>query len=305
MPRSLFVLRRRKYFGDASAPVAVLRMPRQDPMGQHRHDFFEIAVVLSGNALHVAGGSQQRIEAGDVLFLNPRQAHGYEETSGLNLLNILVRADALAKIGRELGDRPGYHALFSFRPAPGERSFRRRLHLSSVELGLIEEWAARIEEEGSRPASRTRLLEEAYLTLIIDVLSRKYGQSMRRDDLKSTGLETPLRLQARMGRVLSWIEIHLTEPFRVADLAARAGISERSFHRAFRTMMGVSPHAYVVQARLVRAAQRLIGAPAGESITETAQACGFSDSNYFARSFHRFTGSTPRDYRKRKVSTRK
>jgi AraC-like DNA-binding protein len=300
MPRRVVVLQRRNYFDDQRSPVAVQRMPRQLPIEQHRHAFFEIAVVLSGGAIHVTGDSRQRIDAGDVLFLNLRQAHGYEQTESLNLLNILVRSDALARLGRELGDRPGYHALFSFGPARGELGFRRRLHLSPAELAQIEEWASRIEEERSGPAARAGLLEEAYLTLIIDVLSRKYGQSLRRDRAGSSGPLTAPHLQARLGRILSWIEVHLAEPQRVADLAARAGMSPRTFHRAFLATTGLSPHAYVMQARLTRATQRLLGAPVGESITETAQGCGFNDSNYFARCFHRFSGATPREYRKRR-----
>jgi len=299
MAQPILTLKRQTYFRRKRALVAVSRMPRQLPMDQHRHEFFEIAVVLSGSALHVIGGRRHRLETGDVVFLDPGHAHGYEETRSLNLLNILVRADALARIGREMTDRPGYHALFSLAPVRKARGFPPRLRLSVADLEQIEEWAARIEEEERRPGSRTGLLEEAYLTLIIDVLSQKYGHSLRRGPVKLTEPGAPFRLQARLGRILSWIEINLARPLYVSELAARAGMSERTFHRAFRAVTGTSPHTHILRARLSRAAQRLIDKALDESITETAQACGFDDSNYFSRAFRHFSGMSPRDYRRR------
>jgi AraC-like DNA-binding protein len=260
-------------------------------MGQHRHEFFEVVVILSGTGLHVTGGFRHRLAAGDVLFLDPRRAHGYEETRSLHLLNILVRDDALARIGRELAGRPGFHALFSVEASP-RRGYDRRLRLTPAELEQIGDWAARIEEEASGKGPRQgprggRLLQEAYLTLIVDVLSRK---AERRP---APGVSRP---EAGMGRVLSWIETGLDRPLRVAELAARAGMSVRTFHRVFRAATGRTPWAYIVAARLARAAERLAHGPA-ETVTETALACGFDDGNYFSRSFRRFAGATPTAYR--------
>ncbi|HEY8966957.1 MAG TPA: AraC family ligand binding domain-containing protein, partial [Candidatus Methylacidiphilales bacterium] len=162
------------FFGRSGRSVIVSRQPRQRPMQLHRHEFFEVAVVLSGEAIHNAKGFRHRIGKGDVLFLDPHASHGYEETEDLSLLNILIRDDALARIGRELADLPGYHVLFSLKPDPKEAGFRRRLRLSAEEVEQIDEWAGRIEE--SVPShGAARLIETAYLTLIVDVLSRKYG----------------------------------------------------------------------------------------------------------------------------------
>jgi len=305
MPRRILTLTRRDYFADRRARISISRTPRQFPMGQHRHEFFEIAVVLSGGGIHVTGGFRHRLEAGDVLFLDPHRAHGYEEPQGLNLLNILIRDDALARFGRELAHRPGYHALFRLGPAAGGRGakgFTQRVRLSPRELEQIEEWATRIEEGekpfGVRTRTRSRLLEEAYLALIVDMLSRKYGQTRGRGATSPTNSRTaPPRLQVRMGRVLSWIEANLAQPIRLADLAARAGMSKRTFHRAFRSATGTSPHAYVAKSRLTRAAERLADPASDESISETAQGCGFADSNYFSRAFLRFSGKTPKAYR--------
>ena len=296
MPQPI-ILSRRDYFSGPHAAVTVRRELRQPPMGQHRHEFFEIAVILSGTGIHVTGGFRHRLEAGDVLFLDRRRAHGYEETRSLNLLNIMVRDDVLSRIGRELGKRPGFHELFSLEPHPRRDGYNRRLRLAASELEQIGEWAARIEEE-ARTATPRRglrsgsLLQEAYLTLIIDVLSRKAGRRTASASRAPGGRTAP-----GLGRVLSWIETALDRPLPVAELAARAGMSIRTFHRAFRAATGRTPRAYLIAARLTRAAEQLAHAQAGETVTATALDCGFGDSNYFSRSFRRFAGMSPSAYR--------
>jgi transcriptional regulator GlxA family with amidase domain len=131
-------------------------------------------------------------------------------------------------------------------------------------------------------------LAEAYLTLIIGILSRRY-------DRKS---QAPVRSGVELGRVLSWLEKNLAQPVRVADLAKQAGMSERSFHRAFRSVMGETPIDYLVQERIRRAARLLGGENRRGRISEVAEACGFEDSNYFSRCFRRIMGCSPRQFSK-------
>lgn len=265
-------------------------------MGQHRHEFFEIAVVLSGSAIHAAGRFRHRIEAGDVLFLDSHHTHGYEEPRNLNLLNILIRERVLGRIGRELADRPGYHTLFTLSPVRDKDGFRQYLRLSPRETEQIAEWASRIEEAG-RAARAARLLQEAYLTLIVDVVCRKHERTAARSAARK-GVPARGGIPDGLGHVLSWIETNLAQPLRVADLAGKAVMSERTFQRAFRAATSLSPRAYVIRARLAHAAELLATAGPRETVTGIALRCGFDDSNYFSRSFRRFAGHTPTAYRK-------
>ncbi len=295
--RKIAIFSRRVYFSNRHSPVTVYRIPRQTQLELHRHEFFEIAVILSGTGTHLTSSIRHRITEGDVLFLHPRTAHGYEDTRSLNLLNILIRKDALSRLGREWADQPGFHMLFTLRPTSGEAALKRRLHLSPSELEQIEEWAARLEEMGSGERIPRRL-EEAYLALIIDMLCRKYGKVVPREkESDKSTTKNSVRTSIRLGRLLSWIEASLACPLALSDLAAQAGMSERSLLRAFRSALGTSPHAYIRNLRLSRAAQRLADYP-DESITEIALACGFGDSNYFIRSFHQFSGMPPKQYRR-------
>ena len=281
------VLRRRRFFRDASTRVVVHRDVHHAPTDEHRHEFFEIAIVLSGEAVHITGGYQHAIGAGDILMIGHNRAHGYKRTRGLNLVNLLVRETLLDQIGPKLQGLPGYHLLFA-RAGRG-RTYGSHLRLSSDELKQIEPWIDRLEAESRPGVEGGALLAEAYLTLIIGVLCRCWGR-----DRHATATLPP---RDGIGPLLSWIERNLGRPIAVPEMARRIGMSARTFRRRFQSALGVSPARYVLDCRVRRAAEHLRSGSGGARIGEIAWACGFDDANHFSRAFRQRMGKSPREYR--------
>jgi len=83
----------------------------------------------------------------------------------------------------------------------------------------------------------------------------------------------------------------------VVRLAEHAGLSPYHFLRTFERATGVTPHQYVLRARLRHAAQAL--ADASDKVVDIAFACGFADLSNFNRAFRAEFGVAPRAYRKR------
>ena len=73
-----------------------------------------------------------------------------------------------------------------------------------------------------------------------------------------------------------------------------SGLSPRHFCRAFREAYHLSPHAYLLQARLRRAKQLIAR---GVPLSSAAAAAGFADQSHLHRHFRRATGTTPARYR--------
>jgi AraC family transcriptional regulator len=92
------------------------------------------------------------------------------------------------------------------------------------------------------------------------------------------------------------IEAHLAEPLSLLDLAELARLSPRHFARAFKESFGQPPHHYHLQRRVERAKALL--ATGEMSVTEIAVTLGFADTSALSTTFRRFTGGTPRDYRR-------
>jgi AraC family transcriptional regulator len=73
------------------------------------------------------------------------------------------------------------------------------------------------------------------------------------------------------------------------------GMSASHFSRSFHKAVGVSPHMYVLQCRVIRAQELL--ATTQLPLAEIALTSGFSDQSHFSRRFHELIGVPPRKFR--------
>lgn len=143
---------------------------------------------------------------------------------------------------------------------------------------------------------RTRLgLDEVALAFAARFASLVSGRS-----------DAPGGLHARDRRraveVALYLDERAHEPLGVEDVATLVGLSPFHFLRVFRSVLGVTPHQYLVRVRLRRAA-RLLATDA--SITSIAYDIGFGDLSNFVRTFHRAAGVSPRGFRKASRGDRK
>ncbi|KFX70090.1 AraC family transcriptional regulator [Pseudomonas taeanensis MS-3] len=106
-----------------------------------------------------------------------------------------------------------------------------------------------------------------------------------------------LVLDAQAGRYASlvdWVRTHLQTPISNDELAARAGESQRSFHRHFLAETGQTPAAFVEALRLQVAREHL---EQGASAKAAARAAGFTSDEHLVRVFVRRFRMTPAQYR--------
>lgn len=94
-----------------------------------------------------------------------------------------------------------------------------------------------------------------------------------------------------------WMLANRGARLHMPRLAAYVGLSTRTFNRRFRTATGMTPLAFMRQARLELARDLL--RQSNLSIGEVAHRCAYPDPAYFSRSFASATGSTPQQYRTR------
>jgi AraC family transcriptional regulator len=97
-------------------------------------------------------------------------------------------------------------------------------------------------------------------------------------------------------RVREYVHAHLDSRLDVQALARIVGLSASQFSRSFQKAVGVSPHRYVVQCRVIRARELLTTTQL--PLTEVALTSGFADHSHFSRRFHEFTGMPPREFRR-------
>src|SRR5258705_5453809 len=114
---------------------------------------------------------------------------------------------------------------------------------------------------------------------------------------------TAARDRRRAVETALWIDAHSHRQIDLEHAAGQAGISPFHFLRLFSSVLGVTPHQYLVRSRLRHAARLL--ADDGSSITDVAYDVGFGDLSNFVRAFHRAAGVSPRRFREASRGMRK
>ena len=103
------------------------------------------------------------------------------------------------------------------------------------------------------------------------------------------------RDRKRAVRAAEWIDERCTDAIDLGSAAASAALSTFHFLRIFTSVLGVTPHQYLVRSRLRRAARLLATTQA--PVTHVALECGFGDISNFTRSFARAAGRSPAMFR--------
>ncbi len=123
-------------------------------------------------------------------------------------------------------------------------------------------------------------------------LKRPGGQAQFSGHLRDQWASRPA-----LAELQGWIADHLDHDLSVAAMAKRAGMSVRTFSRAFRADVGQTPATYVEHLR-VESARRWLE-DGDRPISEIARACGFGTVETMYRVFQRSVHVAPGEYRRR------
>jgi YesN/AraC family two-component response regulator len=100
-----------------------------------------------------------------------------------------------------------------------------------------------------------------------------------------------------LDRIMDCVNKNLNNSDLNVDMIAdQAGISRVHLHRKMKELTGQTPHDFIRNLRLKKAAQLLT--VQGMNVTEVMYACGFSNAASFSTLFKKVYGMSPRDYMK-------
>ncbi len=112
--------------------------------------------------------------------------------------------------------------------------------------------------------------------------------------------ECDSRVQADQYQIRKMGDEIRKDPFREFDFhqaAAQSGITLYHFRRLFRQMHGAAPAEFVRNQQMIRAVELLV--MMDMRIKEIVYNCKFANLMDFSRAFKRYSGMSPRDYRKK------
>jgi transcriptional regulator GlxA family with amidase domain len=193
----------------------------------------------------------------------------------------------------ERGQRMGQHLTVSalFRPNP---TLLRRRSYWDVSTTLFasgdgEPWIALV-----TPPDAGALASHQDARVLLHVRPRLDSLSQL-SSLPSAARARRGLSQAALQRIEEHITANLDKALDIDELAAIVRMSSSHFTRSFHKSVGVTPHRYVIQNRVMRARELL--ATTNLPLTEIALTTGFSDQSHFSRRFHEIVGIPPGAFR--------
>ena len=225
-----------------------------------RHRAFSLSYVRRGTFGMQAAGRSFELVAGSLMIGRPGDEYvcTHDHGGGDECLSFQMTPEVVDA----LGARDDVWRLACLPPLP-----------ATVVLGELAQSIA----DGSSNVA----LDEVGLLLAARVVALATGEEAR-------WRETRERERRRAVEVALWLDAHAHEAVDLEQAARQAGLSPYHFLRTFAGVLGVTPHQYLVRARLRHAARRL--ADDATPITDVAYDVGFGDLSNFVRTFHRAAG---------------
>lgn len=238
---------------------------------RHMHDKFAIGVIEDGVGAFIYRGETHVATRGDIFVIHPGEAHtggGLKDCSCT--YRVLYPDEMLLRSVRSNSTGASRTPVFANAIIRDNETAAliRRLHIT------LENSATRLEQE----------------SLLVYALGRLIG---RHACEKTFDLGTP-REPLAIKYVRSYLEDHYSENISLSELTRLTGLSGFHLTNAFSQEVGLPPHAYLLQIRVLRAKELIAQ---GRSIVDAALATGFSHQSHLNRHFKRMLGLTPGQYR--------
>ena len=276
----------KQFIPQRKMPLGVVHMQQGQEAKKkfHNHNYSEIVIILNGSGTHFFEDKHCQVKSGDVLIIHQDANHAYDPND-LELVNIIYDSQALILPILDGASMALFRKFFPDKQSDFHGQAEPILSLPPEELENIFDKVKNIRAElkSCRPGCNLNSL--ALFIEIIIALCRSYQKNDQLD-------ETPL---SRISEAVEYMNTHYKQSVSVNDLAKKACMSRRNFFIHFKNMVGCSPLKYLILIRINRATELLLYTEM--QIHDIATRCGFSDSNYFCRTFRTQTGFSPQQYR--------
>ncbi|MGI5894496.1 MAG: helix-turn-helix domain-containing protein [Candidatus Merdivicinus sp.] len=252
----------------------------------HWHSAAELVYVREGGYRILAGGEERLLRPGECVLIRPGQLHTTicPPLPAVSLV-VLKFEPGLLRGGETL--RGEAELLAQLQHGPGAAVWLDAEEVSRRKIGeLLERILAESREKqmGWRMGVRAGIC-----TILLEVLRAEQRQP------QGSGMGTAAASE-EFFPVLEYLEQHYREEIRVSDLLEICHLSYSRFSVKFRQLTGFRFTEYLHRMR-IEYARRLLES-GGESIGQIAERCGYLDLCYFDRLFRRYTGISPKDYRR-------
>ena len=241
----------------------------------HYHNYYEIFMMLKGNACHIINGEEQLLHPGQLLFIRDFDIHDYKSADGnyFEFVNIAFTKDNFVEMATYLGKVFPAQKLLEAKLPPriflSERE-KEKLFYSFTELGNYSAENANIK----------------FRALLINVFMKYFF------DYQDKKSEIPLWLEITVEKMKK-PENFVQGSQRMYELSER---SREHLSRYMKKYYNFTVHDFINTLKLEYSVNLLMNS--NLSVTNICYECGFDNLSWFYKLFESKYKTTPSDYRK-------
>ncbi len=272
------------HFNEAQAPPGMILPP-------HRHDTFEVCLIVAGRAEWSNPDGRFVLGPGDIYITRPDEEHDGRADERDPQHNFAVGFDLRAHVA-SIGD-----LAYSVEEADAVDALlpRQRVIPGGGQTARIFSSIRRELEALPTPDDPRRVLSVAMMRALLVELAvtiTRLAISVR--EQRPHKLADPDRADLRL--VIERLAADPGVPPTLAEMASWIGLSPGHFAVVFKREIGCTPLEHLTHLRIEAAATRLLE-QREPSITDIALDLGFCSSQYFSEVFKRAKGITPSRWR--------
>ena len=255
----------------------------------------EVVVVNSGSVIFRVGDTTFiEASAGDVVFFNSMQPHSIFEIqkSPCELLTVSFNITAFMNEDCFVTDKNLTDEFFAQINNANNLIDKKSKYCEDIRQTIFD-----IEREMGGEGSATEGVVRALAILLFTKVLRHYTRQFKKLDIKKVPHYTDIQ------NTMVYISEHLSEEIVLEDLAKIANMNKTYYSTTFKKVTGKTVWDYILAARIELAISYLIKDKADYNITEICGLCGFNNAASFNKTFKRFTGKTPSEFKKTKYNS--
>ncbi len=260
---------------------------RMEPVRQHWHYFAELIYMFEGKAEIICDGETYILRPGELMLFYPSAVHSISSADDAHIHFAGIKFDPV-----KFPDTSGY--------APSATAILRYAHSEGMQIRFSAE---QTEKLGCRDIMNDCISETEKYLYGRDIMLRSQIYRLIFGIVRlwiAAGLDInrcPAGTADIYGieNITEYIDSRLDENIRVSDIAEKCHMSYSGFAAKFRDQYGMSCKEYIERMRIFKAEEYLLFTD--HDLTFISQKTGFSDCSHFIRSFRKYRGVTPKQFR--------
>ncbi|MCX4255370.1 MAG: AraC family transcriptional regulator [Oscillospiraceae bacterium] len=257
------------------------------PVKPHWHYFAEFIYMLDGRAEMRCGDCSYILNKGETIIFHPSAVHSiYPADSGLPVYAVL-KFD-INRFNLTPAYAPKLRDIFKYAEKNGMKILFNREVSEKIECGRI--WTACLSEFNNYKYGRDLVLQANIYELLMNIIRLWLADGMIIDSRLIPRAEDYV-----IENITEYIDLFLSENLRAADIAEQCGLSYSCFAKKFREQYGMSCKQYIERMRLYKAEEFLVFTDF--DLNYISQETGFSDCSHLIKSFKKYKGITPKQFR--------